>query len=340
MQWPEPWTLPIIGASFVILLLQIRGSRARDVSLGVLLLAGSVVLAAGVAFCMMLVATARNEDATWVAYPQIAIAAMWLSGVSAAMSFRWQLRKADSRAIFIGLGISWHLLSAAVAFFLPGVSHLFLIPALACTISARTNDLTRSLASGIAAAILFFPVGLVLYTALGKTGLVPTAVLIAFVAISLPVANGRVIAVTFGIAVVFALGAMILPAYTASSPRRDPITIEIPPTIDVSASRKGARLTLRLRSKRDTDLVSLVLPPGTRVLHVNDVEPAPQNPRRAYRHDGVSVYGREAIIELQAPRPIEVTASDTKFTPQKRDWPDVVTSGRGDVTVSRRKGVY
>jgi len=164
VQWPQPWTLPIVGVSFVVLLVLMRGSRLRDVLLGFLLFIGSVVAAAIMGIGLSWLASWRSGGATWVAYPQAAVAAMWLSGIVAATFIRWLMRNADSRAIFIGLGMAWHIATIAAALLLPGISHLFLVPAVACTLSVRANELTRALVPAIAAAILFVPIGFVLYT--------------------------------------------------------------------------------------------------------------------------------------------------------------------------------
>src|SRR5438477_628690 len=108
---------------------------------------------------------------------------------------------------------------------LPGGSYLALVPALAMAICALLraiidlNDVVIAAIGGAVASVLFFPVAISFYTALGRPVLPVIAMLIALVMTAFPV-WWRAPLPAFGLAVVLALIALALPPYTATSPHR------------------------------------------------------------------------------------------------------------------------
>jgi hypothetical protein len=75
-----------------------------------------------------------------------------------------------------GRSLVWHVIAIALALTLPGVSFLFVVPAIALHFPARP------FIAAPVAAVLFFPLGLMLYTALGGLALPVAAVLMAIFA--------------------------------------------------------------------------------------------------------------------------------------------------------------
>ena len=161
--WPASWTIWFAIATLVVLVVLMRGIAGRDIAMTLLRFLGAIVIAAIIGVIAMKLTPHR------VAHPELLIAAMWLAGiVSSLILLRgkpWQ-----------GRALLWTIIAIALALTLPGLSFLFLVPAIAMLIPGRP------FIGAAAAAILFFPLGLVLYTALGGLALPVVAVLLTFVA--------------------------------------------------------------------------------------------------------------------------------------------------------------
>jgi hypothetical protein len=161
--WPDGWTIWIAIATLVVLFVRMRGTPARAIALSAVLFLAAITLAAIIGIVAMKLTPHR------LLHPEPAIAAMWIAGVACTF-FVTRGRAWQGRALV------WTVIAIALAATLPGVSFLFLVPAIALLLPARGIIATA------AAAILLFPLALVLYTALGGVALPVTAVLLAFVA--------------------------------------------------------------------------------------------------------------------------------------------------------------
>lgn len=161
--WPFGWTIWIALGSLGILVARMRGSSVRAVAISAALFLAAIVLAAIVGVVAMKLTPHR------LAHPQPAIAAMWIVGIACTLFLTagraWQ-----------GRALVWNVIAVALALTLPGLSFLFLVPAIALNLPAR------GIIAAAVAATLLFPLALVLYTALGGLALPVIAVLLAFVA--------------------------------------------------------------------------------------------------------------------------------------------------------------
>jgi len=97
------------------------------------------------------------------------IAAMWIAGMASTLVLA-------GRRAWQGRALIWNIAAIALSLTLPGLSFLFLLPAIAMNIPWRPKIAV------IVACFLFFPLGFVLYIALGGTALPAIAVLLAIVA--------------------------------------------------------------------------------------------------------------------------------------------------------------
>lgn len=161
--WPDGWTIWIAIATLVVLFVRMRGTSAREIAISALLFLAAVALAAIIGIAVMKLTPRR------LVHPEVAIAAMWVAGIACTF-FLTRGRAWQGRALV------WTVIAIALVATLPGVSFLFLVPAIALLLPARGVIATA------VAAILLFPLALVLYTALGGVALPATAVLLAFVA--------------------------------------------------------------------------------------------------------------------------------------------------------------
>ncbi|HEX3583815.1 MAG TPA: M28 family peptidase, partial [Thermoanaerobaculia bacterium] len=235
VSWPESWTL-----FFAILGLLIAGTGAalregrRETITGLALFLLSLVVAAVIGIVIGL------GEPAWVAHPWPIIAAAALGGYFVAC-----LRRGAG-----GIAIGWNVLAVVVAVLMPGASYLFIVPGVLLGIALFTVDFIAP----IFAALLWLPLALVIYDALGKNGLVVVAVAAALIGSTLPfvslwgggglasamkqrrAANGgasmpyrggeaasapwRTVVVCTLIVVVIAFIGRALPPYTAAQPQR------------------------------------------------------------------------------------------------------------------------
>ncbi len=205
VSWPESWTLvfAILGLLVAIAGAALReGRRATLIGFALFLL--SLVLAALAAIVIGLGAP------VWVAHSWPLIAAAALAGFVIAC-----LRRGSG-----GIAIGWNVLGVVVAVLMPGASYLFIVPGLILGIALFTVDFVAP----IVAALLWAPLALVIYDALGKNGLVVVAVAAALVgstvvqwAASIQL---RPIAIGAAFVILLAVVGRLLPAYTATQPQR------------------------------------------------------------------------------------------------------------------------
>ena len=345
VRWRESWTIWIALASLALLIsAEYRRASLKGVLLGILAFAGAMFVAALAGAVIGALSHARGE--LRVAYPQPAIIAAWITGIAATLGVVTVLKRlADARSLAAGIAVAWHLAAITLVFTLPGISYLFLVPAVVisvCTVS-RAELWTIAVAGAVIAAILFFPLGVVLYTALGKISLTAVSVVIAFVATTFApeIATGRRgIIVALVLALIGAVATLLLPQYTTTRPRRAPVVHDLSqPAVVLNGEREGNIVRLRVASTRPVNRVSVRFEPGVEVMNVNGFVPA------GNRKSGiVTVYGNIAAIRFHSTEPVTVTATDISYgapaaVVAKRSI-DAVASDRGDVTVSHRTGKF
>lgn len=364
--WPERWTLIMAIASLVALSWSARSRHSersegrasrpdtaqwwRGVVAGLAVVGLSIVIAALTAAALTWVAHVRAGGAGRIAYPAAVIAAMWLAGLAGAFLSFSLARRSERRSVHAGAGVAWHLAAIALAVLMPGPSYLFLVPAVAFTVSLRLRPFLAAIVTAGVSAIVLFPLVLFLYPALGGTALLPAAILIALLASTFGAFVDRRLllraaAAMAVAALVLAAATTVLPVYTDDHRRRDPIEHELAaPTFDATSTRSGGVATIRVRSRRQADRVMLDFEEKAEVLRVNGVAPAPPG-RRQVRRGAVTVYGPEAVVEVRVPEGTSVAIRDITYglPPEAReraaarDAANGIASHRGDVTVSRVK---
>jgi hypothetical protein len=161
--WPDFLTVWIALASLAVLIVLMRGVAVREIAIGALRFLAAIIIAAIVGVIAMKVTPHR------LANPGPAIVLMWIAGIASTLLLTrgrpWQ-----------GRSLVLHIIAIALAVTLPGLSFLFLVPAIAMNVPGRP------FVAAPIAAIVLFPLGLVLYTALGSLALPVVAVLLAFAA--------------------------------------------------------------------------------------------------------------------------------------------------------------
>ncbi|MGZ5442285.1 MAG: M20/M25/M40 family metallo-hydrolase [Thermoanaerobaculia bacterium] len=391
--WPQEWTLWIAVVGLLLLVIAARKVPPREMTFGVLAAFAAILLAAVLGFGVSWLARLRSEGLNHVARPELSVAAMWLIGVAtallAAALFR---RRAQPRAMLYGIAIVWHMIGIALALTIPGAAFLFIVPAVAlavCAVAGARETATSAIASSVA-AILMFPVALLLYDALGGRLMVVVAIVIGILAtLSAPLfASLRGGIAVAALAIVGALLALLQPPYNAERPRRislshvdDPSPRWIAPTpltgqfkpykddlrgdgwfapaprvaprVELSATREGDRLVVRVRSSRGANRLTLLLNGDASVLRVNGVTPPPRPGRFRERrepgwHMAVANGVDEMTVECRARGRVEAVASDMTFGLPAAAAPLIaarnaslaIASQDGDVTITRARARF
>ena len=225
--WPQEWTLWMAVLSLVLLVFAGRRNEPRSMTFGVLAAFAAILIAALGGAAISWLARLRAET-NFVAMPLPSIAAMWLTGIAAAL-FGAALfnRRNDAKAMLFGIGIVWHMIGIALALTLPGAAFLFVVPAIVLTICAlaRASEVTMSAIAATAAAMLLFPISAMLYDALGGGLMAAIALLLgAFATLIAPLfARVRYALPVAVLAIVCALIALALPSFDEERPRTIPI---------------------------------------------------------------------------------------------------------------------
>jgi hypothetical protein len=393
--WPEAWTLWIAVVGLLLLLIAARKTSPREMTFGVLTAFTAIALAGLLGYGVSWLARLGSEGLNFVAQPAFSIAAMWLIGIAAALLAASLFRKrSQPLAMLYGIGIVWHAIGIALALTIPGAAFLFVVPAVALALCAlaNTRETIISAVASTAAAVLMFPVALLLYDALGGRLMVALALVIGTLAtLFAPLfASWRSSAAVAVMAIVCAVVAMLQPAYTADRPRRvslshvddasprwvtGTLTPElraaarftafedklrgdgwaapaprIAPRVEVSATREGERLTVRVRSSRNADRLTLLLHGDARVVRVNGVTPPPKPARFRERlpsgwHLAAANGVDEMIVECTARGGVEAVASDMTFGLPAAAAPLIaarkastaIPNQDGDVTITRAR---
>lgn len=292
--WPASWTIWIALISLTLLLFAARKIAPRAMTFGVLTTFATILFAAIGGFAVAWLARLRSE-ANWVAYPAPSVTAMWLTGLAAALFAAALFRKrSNERAMIFGAAMVFHAAAVVLALTLPGPSFLFLVPAMLVTVCAlaRANDTTLSAIAATGAAIVIFPMGLVLYDALGGGLMSVIAVLIALVAVWIAPLF-RFATVVAGLAIASAVFALALPTYSKERPRYERPTPKEP---RVQQSRDGK--VIRVRSLEGPANLRVAI--DGEVARVNGVTPAPPTRRRPRKPEWVHALNvEELVVELK-----------------------------------------
>lgn len=251
VRWPQGATIWIAIASLIALivatlLLKRERARPREIAGGLLAFIVAIIVAAALAFVVTWIARLRADQAVWLAHPNAIITAMWILGALATLAvFSVFERRERSEPLQFGAAFGWHVIAIALAVALPGVSFLFLAPAVALSLWALFRAFGVGFAGDIAipaavAAIILFPLGLLFHDALGAPSLPVIAVLIALVATTFAPMLPR-LSMAAGVACAIAIVACIvaslaLPPYDAENPRRI--------NVNYVADEKAARWTI------------------------------------------------------------------------------------------------
>jgi hypothetical protein len=242
VSWPAGWSLVLAIVAFLLVIAAIVMARRRgafpEASLGrgLLVLPLALLLAGALAFGLQLLLGGAFPG-PWVANPLPAKIAFWLLPLAAALWAASWLSRARSTGLWAGVWIWWAVVGLVLALVAPGVSYLFLVPALVAGVTGLAalggSPAGRVLASVlplVVAGLLWFPVLLKLYDGLGLQGLLVTGVLVGIFATALsplvalagrgwrrwtPVAAAA-------LAVAFAVVAMLASPFSPGSPRPIP----------------------------------------------------------------------------------------------------------------------
>ncbi len=237
VRWPAGWTAFVAALALLLLLvaavrLLLRGeARAAGIARGLLALPLLVGAAALVGWLLGKAFLGRGAyGAGWLAAPA-AVAPFWLLAIAAAVATaRLLAGRGGAWGIWAGVWIAWAVLGVLTAFALPGVSFLFIAPALLAGIAGLLAPSLAGLAALVplaAAGVLWFPILRFLPDALGAGILPVAAALVALATTGLAplvaAASCRARRVTVAalatVALLVAGWALTRPAYTERSPQ-------------------------------------------------------------------------------------------------------------------------
>jgi hypothetical protein len=240
LRWKEEMTWPAALLTLVLVLLAVgrrwrRGElRAREGVWGVFASPAMLLLPAAGAFAVIRLLRAVGALPTqWIAHPLWFVATLWLVSVLGAWTVAAKIAgRAGHRGLAAGVWVLWSAVAVALALVAPGLSFVFLIPALA----AGLFDLSDRNGSGgvvAAAAASFFwlPMAWFMYDGLGVRGGMVIAAMVALPAGTFapafsrlaPKHRRRVLRALAAAALLCLVGASLMPRFSADSPERIPI---------------------------------------------------------------------------------------------------------------------
>ncbi len=345
VSWPERWTAALAVLALLLVVVGAMRSPLAALAAGACAFIAILGSALGAAAGLSALAHLRSSNANWLAWPHLVLAAVWLAGVlPVAAASRLVSRWGDATH---GVAVSWGVMGVALAVFVPGASYLLVVPLLLFAITSFASRAAAPIVWFTSSFVLIAPFALVLYVVLGRLALMAIALLIAIAAsttIALWSISWRVIGAGALAAIALAGVTALLPAYTPAHPKLERVRHVLPePGIDVDVHSGVDRIVMTVRSRRDADQVIVSFDAPVRVLSVDGVVPAPPNRLKAQRSHTVTSHGSSAVIVLEHPsQPVNFTAYDSTFgVPKERvanRSASEVPYGRGDVTVSERKG--
>jgi hypothetical protein len=194
VRWPKGWT-PVLAfvALVLVAVATMRALRSPDIpqrGLGYGLVGFWGTVAAALLLAIGLSLLLRGAmPYTWVDRPQADLAAFWLLGTAAALLMAGAVaRRAGAVGLWAGVWIGWSVLGVVVAMIAPGISYLFVVPALLAGLLGlllAPGGLASSLVPGLAAALLWMPILGPLYDGLGSQALLVIGVFVAVLATTL-----------------------------------------------------------------------------------------------------------------------------------------------------------
>jgi hypothetical protein len=238
VRWPQPWTLPlaVFGAALVVAAV-VRERRRVDgarggAGWGAAAALGSVVLTVGLGWALLSLLRALGAiPYQWVASAWPLRLGFWMVPVvGVALCAGLLGERLGAAGAWSATWIGWALLAVVAAAMAPGVSYPFVVPVLVAGVAglaARPGSVVASLAPLVGAALLFFPVGWMLYEGMGAPALPGISIVVALVLTgTLPGFAGAprrwrvLVAVVALVAVVVgAVAARVLPPFTADQPQ-------------------------------------------------------------------------------------------------------------------------
>ena len=181
--WPERWNLSIaVGVAVlavVVLIVSLRGSERPVLSLFLGLLVWPVALIVtgllGAGACW-LVTTCTGVPVRWWSWTQPMTVALWCTGIGVPVAV-WSLirRRASGDVVSAVMIVYWSVLGILLAWYLPGASYLFIVPAaIACGFRLfaswrRLRWETANLAFLMSVCLLWLPLVRGLLDAFGVT---------------------------------------------------------------------------------------------------------------------------------------------------------------------------
>jgi len=265
VSWPLAWSLGLAVLALILTLIAAIAAVRRGtaggggVILGLVTFLLTVVVSGLLAFGLSLVA----PKVPWVASPLPLVAVFWLLPLAVAGLFASGLGgRAKASGLWAGTWIGWALLGVVlvVALPTPGVSYLYVVPALVAALTgllfSGTDGVTGPggtfgvLLTAAVAAVLWFPILIPLYDGLGSGALVPIAALAAifFTAIAplflaAPAFLRRAVPLLAILAVIVCFGiSFAAPKYSAASPQ--PLAVALHEDADTGQTRWIAPPTL------------------------------------------------------------------------------------------------
>lgn len=245
--WPAKWTFPLAMVACVLLFFQVgwmiwrKRLSVREYIWG--LVEWLVILIVTGLLAYILARLIHRVGATpvnWIAHSIPLLATFWSLPLAVVITHAMLFsRRARFWGAWAGVWTWWALLSAVIAWLMPGVSYIVLVPSFVAALAGLPFTVRReekTAASGwaatlplIIAAIVSFSPLLMLYTALGNDFLIPIAVLVALVLTPLaPLCTGLKRAgdlsrLTFPLSPIVATGlaafaAIVMPPYSAKAP--------------------------------------------------------------------------------------------------------------------------
>jgi hypothetical protein len=239
--WPESWAIPLavfavlLAVAGTMLIVLRDGLRAKAVAWGLASFASSVVTTLALAASASLVMDRADiTPRPWVAHPGPTLAAFALLGAALPLSAGHLLRRAGAIGLWSGAALGFSLLALVVSILLPGASYLFLVPALSAgAVGALLHSVPRrsllivTLAPTIAAAIVWLPVLLLIYSAIGVPAAgvaiaLGTTLLFSFAVACVPELPTRParsgLATLYGSSAIAVLGSSLVPHASPSQP--------------------------------------------------------------------------------------------------------------------------
>jgi len=247
--WPASWTLSLVLAAAILVLLQVAWLIGNERLAPAAALWGlfawlSAIVAVGAAAMLVRWFLVRIGAllVEWVAHPLPVEIVFWSLGFAGVVCAGYALgRRAGFWGLWAGVWLGWALLALGTAWVEPGMSYVFVMPLWAAALLGLPWTLRRSeppaapvlAVAGplIVAAVLAFPPALLLYDGMGGRALVGVALTVAVVLTPMaplmreledarPLWRLGILGGTLAVVALSIFGATVAPAYSAKSPER------------------------------------------------------------------------------------------------------------------------